>query len=175
MERVVGVVLRELGAGSSARNSCFIPLPHTLKNSVGQFSQVSVQHPRNVQREKRQQEPWSTVVTAGAGVSKCTNFAEVTRRNFVSQRVEILGKPKVFTGEAKAKDWQEWFFVFEEYSAAGSAKAAHGLKLLNNGGRALLLAQVSLTDKVVAANLYMLIMLPGWTALALVQLTEVGG
>ena len=38
-----------------------------------------------------------------------------------------------------------------------------------------MLAQVSLTDKVVAANLYMLIRLTGRTALALVQLAEVGG
>ena len=86
-----------------------------------------------------------------------------------------LGKPKVFSGEAKAKYLQKWFFVFEAQSAAGSAKVSHGLKLLNNGGRALVLAQVSLTDKVVAANLYMLIRLTGRTALALVQLAEVGG
>ena len=89
--------------------------------------------------------------------------------------LRTLGKPKVFTGVAKAKTWQEWFFVFEAYSAAGSAKVSHGLKLLKNGGRAPVLAQVSLTDKVVAAHLYMLIMLTGRTALALVLLAEVGG
>ena len=85
----------------------------------------------------------------------------------------------------KRQTGKSGLFVFEAYSAAGSAEISHGTTLFTNGGQAPPLGQTNDKDKILAANLYCMRDMPTHShinthslksgrALTLVQLAEPG-